>query len=165
LTLYFVNTITDGKLLLRYQGETNGTLLGTKEKTINHITSGRYDILFGDLDIFFDNPLWGVGVNQSRYIRNSNEDVVAHLEFSRLLSEHGVFGLLIFSLLIYLLIIKLKYLREKQAIIVVLFIVGLYTTFHAATRTFISPLVMSLILIPGKIFSDRNNLIKENNLL
>lgn len=162
LTLYSVNLITDGKLLLRYQGETTGTLLGNKEITINNFTTGRYDIFIGDIEIFLNNPIFGVGVNQSRYIRNSNEGVVAHVEVSRLLAEHGILGLVIFFIFLYFLVINLKYLRDQRAIIVILFIVGLYTSFHAATRTFISPLIMSLILLPTKTFLNKHTFIKES---
>jgi hypothetical protein len=41
---FIVNRITGGNLLLRYQGETQGTLDGHREKTINVITTNRYDI-------------------------------------------------------------------------------------------------------------------------
>lgn len=160
--LLLVNNFTQGQLVLRYQGETTGTLIGGKEKTLNSITTGRYDIFLADLEIFLQNPIWGVGVNQSRYLRNSDNGVVAHIELSRLLAEHGLWGLFIFLFLIYLLLDKLKYLRTQYSILVILFVIGLYTTFHAATRTFISPLIMSLILLPTRTFGNKHSFIKEN---
>jgi hypothetical protein len=42
----------------------------------------------------------------------------------------------------------MKYLKTEYSILVILFIIGLYTTFHAATRTFISPLIMAMACIP-----------------
>ncbi len=147
-TFLITNDITDGKLLQRYQGETEGTLLGAKDKTLNNITTGRYDIFLGDFEIFLQNPILGVGVNESRYYRNYAEGVVAHIELSRLISEHGLLGLIIFLYLIFILANKMKYLKTEYSILVILFIVGLYTTFHAATRTFISPLIMALACIP-----------------
>jgi hypothetical protein len=56
--------------------------------------------------------------------------------------------LIIFLYLIFILANKMKYLKTEYSILVILFIVGLYTTFHAATRTFISPLIMALACIP-----------------
>lgn len=159
ITFLITNNITQGKLLQRYQGETTGTLLGVKEKTLNNITTGRSDIFLGDLEIFFEHPFLGVGVNESKYYRKYAEGVGAHVELSRLLSEHGLLGLIIFLYLVFILAIKMKYLRSEYAILVILFIVGLYTTFHAATRTFISPLIMAIACIP---INSIGNKYKEN---
>ncbi len=152
---FITNEITKGKLVQRYQGETAGTLAGSKDKDLNNITTGRLNLFLGDLDIFLNYPLMGVGVNESKYYRTYAEGVVAHVELSRLLSEHGILGLIIFGYLVYILAIKMKYLKTEYSILVILFIIGLYTTFHAATRTFISPLIMALACIP--INSLRNN--------
>lgn len=151
------NELTGGKLLLRYQGETAGTLAGSKEKSANTLTSGRYEIFLGDLDIFVDNPILGVGVNQSRYIRRFSPDVVAHVELSRLLAEHGILGLIIFFIFIYYLVVKFQLMNSEFAILYILFVIGFYTTFHAATRTFLSPLLMGLAYLPiSTIKIDKN---------
>ena len=44
-----IQSITEGNLGLRYSGETNSTLSGERAKTINTITTGRYDIFIEDL--------------------------------------------------------------------------------------------------------------------
>jgi hypothetical protein len=151
LTFAISNNLTEGNLLLRYQGETSGTLLGAKEKNLNTVTTGRFDIFLGDVDLFLDNPVFGVGVNQSRKIRKFHEGVVAHVEFSRLLAEHGLFGLCVFLFIISFIFQKWFYLTSTRGnILYILFIIGLYTTFHAATRTFISPLLMSLAYLSPK---------------
>lgn len=157
ITFFITNNITHGKLLLRYQGETEGTLLGVKEKSINNITTGRYDIFLGDIEIFMSHPFLGVGVNESRNYRNYGKGVVAHVELSRLLAEHGFMGLIIFMCLIFILAIKMKYLKTEYSILVILFIIGLYTTFHAATRTFMSPLIMALACIPINSIRKKQN--------
>lgn len=147
-TFLISNQITDGILLQRYQGETSGTLSGVKEKDLNNLTTGRFEIFLGDLEIFLNHPILGVGVNESKYHRNYAEGVVAHVELSRLLSEHGLLGLIIFLYLIFILVLKMKYIKTEYAILVILFIIGLYTTFHSATRTFMSPLIMAMACIP-----------------
>lgn len=147
-TFLITNEITGGKLIQRYQGETAGTLAGAKDKDLNHLTTGRLNIYLGDIETFLNHPILGVGVNESRYYRNYAEGVVAHVELSRLLAEHGLLGLIIFLYFIFILAIKMKYLRTEYSILVILFIIGLYTTFHAATRTFMSPLIMALACIP-----------------
>ena len=148
-TLFFVNSFTGGKILLRYQGETTSTINGKNDKTINSITTGRYDIFMEDIDLFLDNPLLGVGLNQSKLLRKESYNVNNHTELSRLLSEHGIFGGMFFLILIYFAFSRMFYLRNNRAIILILFVMGLFTTFHSATRTFISPLLMSLILLPN----------------
>ena len=141
------NNLTDGSLLLRYQGETQGTLLGVKEKSINSISTGRLNIFLGDLEIFSKYPIFGVGVNESRNYRNYQQGVVAHVELSRLLSEHGILGVLIFS--VFLRSLFAGFSKSSINPIYLLFaVIGLYTTFHAATRTFLSPLFMAMAFLP-----------------
>ena len=147
LTLY-ANTITKGNLLLRYQGDTHGTLMGVREKDLNVITSGRSDMFLGDIDMFFENTLLGVGVGGSRYERRIDNGVIAHVELSRLLAEHGIFGLIIFLVLISGLFSLYVDKKKGLVILLILFIIGFYTTFHAATRTFLSPLLIAMAYIP-----------------
>ncbi len=140
----FANTITKGNLLLRYQGETHGTLLGTKANDLNNLTTGRLEIFFADLRIFSEYPIWGSGVSVSSQIRSYHTGVAAHVELSRLLAEHGIFGVMIFFVLFTGMFSF--YLEKKKGVVIflILSIIGFYTTFHAATRTFLSPLLMSI---------------------
>lgn len=149
LTAIWVNDITGGTLLQRYQGESMGTLKGSKEKSLDHITTGRSTIFFEDIELFTQYPFFGVGVNQSRFYRKGSYDVVAHVEFSRLLAEHGMFGLFICIFMTVELFRKLFNIRGSEArmILFLMYLIGFYTTFHAATRTFLSPLMMSLSYI------------------
>ncbi len=164
IALYGVNEITDGNLLLRYSGETHGTIVGSKEKDLNQLTSGRSEIFFEDLDLFNDNIFLGVGVSQSVYKRNNTIGTSTHVEFSRLLSEHGLFGLLICIIFIYLLVIGFinGYKSFFNSVIFILYFIGFFTTFHAATRTFVSPLFMPFIVI-GQL--SRNEYVEKNKKL
>jgi hypothetical protein len=58
-------------------------------------TSNRMDIIGSDLDIFADNPILGVGVGVSKSARREYVGFAAasHTEMSRLISEHGAFGI------------------------------------------------------------------------
>jgi len=147
VSISVVNNITDGQLLLRYSGETHGTLQGSKEKDLNQLTTGRLNIFAEDVELFEKNPVLGIGVKQSVGQRNLTSGVISHVEFGRLLSEHGIFGLIIELIFIYLLLKSFVngHLSYFNSIVSILFIIGLYTTFHAATRTFVSPLLMPLI--------------------
>lgn len=149
LTLY-ANTITKGNLLLRYQGETHGTLMGAKENDLNNLTTGRFEIFLADLKIFSDYPILGSGVSVSSKIRTYHTGAAAHVELSRLLAEHGIFGIIVFLVLISGLFSL--YVNKKNGLVILLIIsiIGFYTTFHAATRTFLSPLLMSIAYLPKR---------------
>lgn len=147
-TIWIANDITDGKLLLRYQGETEGTLAGKKDKDLNSITTNRADIFGGDLLLFTENPL-GVGAGASKYLRVTENGVVSHIEFSRLLAEHGYLGLLFFVILT-LIPFYVSGKRNKdpmRGFMIALFFLAWYTTFHAATRNFVTPLLIGISLI------------------
>jgi O-antigen ligase len=64
--------------------------------------TGRDDIAQSDLQVFSEHPLFGVGPGQTRHFRqhSHHDSAAAHTEFTRLLSEHGVFGLLAILLLL-----------------------------------------------------------------
>ena len=81
-----LNSITDGALSDRFSS-TDST--------------GRNEIAAGDLDLFFDNPLAGVGPGMARYAREGS-GASAHTEFSRMLAEHGILGLAALGILIAL---------------------------------------------------------------
>jgi hypothetical protein len=141
------NAITGGNLLLRYQGETQGTLLGTKEVTVDHYVTGRLSILEKDFALWIENPLTGVGLGISQYLRNPDgPKVAAHVELSRLFADHGVLGI-IFSFLFFNLP-RVNWNQNKNSIqrniLFILLILSVASTFHAAMRTFITPLFMIL---------------------
>ncbi len=72
---------------------TGGTLLERFEDTG---TSQRTEIAGSDVQLFWENPVFGVGVGASYDLRLAYLDrkAMSHTEFSRMLSEHGIFGVL-----------------------------------------------------------------------
>ena len=142
------NTITGGNLLLRYQGETQGTLLGSKEVTVDHFVSGRMGIFEKDINLWFDHFFTGVGNGVSPYLRDLDKyPIAAHVELSRLLAENGLLGLL-FSILFFL-VIPIKSWRKNahnslRILLLTLTAIAVLTTFHAAMRTFVTPIFMIL---------------------
>lgn len=174
LIISVANNLSGGNLFLRYQGETNGTLRGGKEKDLNQLTTGRAEIFIEDLKIFQKYPIFGVGVGQSKYFRNGSqggaEGASAHIEMTRLLAEHGIFGLIIVTVLFFDLIKKLLLFKgnQEKLVLFLFYMIGFYTTFHAATRTFISPLLMSLSFIPVSNFynnSRKDKIIQQKKLI
>jgi hypothetical protein len=148
-----VNDLTGNMLLLRYQGETAGTYEGGKDKTLNTVLSGRGDIARSDIAIFRDYWLFGAGAGESKKLRSHygfDMDVAAHTEYTRLLSEEGIGGLFT----VILLFVFPFYWVYKQSIgtwrgvIGALFVLGLFTAFHAAMRTNTTIVFYVLATIP-----------------
>ena len=166
-TFNYIDRITDGKLLLRYQGETEGTYNYGAEKDLKKITSGRSLIFEEDIKLWFSHPILGVGVGSSRYLRGGTDGkVAAHIELSRLLAEQGIFGLLFFLSLVKVGMKTWKISRfdKGKAIYFILFLIGFLTTFHAAIRTFVTPLLIGLSVIGIQNVKKKNaNLIHRSN--
>ncbi len=160
LIIVLTNNLTGGNLFLRYTGETEGTLIGTKEKDINNFTTNRYVLLTSDYDLFLQYGIFGVGASASQFLRKELTGVPPHIEASRLIAEHGIFGFI--SIFLFLVLFTRIYFKMKfnslNSILFVLFFLGWFTSFHAATRTFITPLLMGLgasYIINGKSIISR----------
>jgi hypothetical protein len=149
MSYLIVDQLTDGTLSLRYMGETVGTVAGTKAKSINSITTGRFDILVGDLELWRNNFFLGVGAGASKFLRLTMNSTVAHVEMSRLLAEHGIFGLIYFLILcsIGFNLFKSNPNPLYKGLALAFFIIAIYTTFHAAMRTYVTPVLIGLSLL------------------
>ena len=87
---------TDGMLINRY---TNKNAAGVEKKDIS---TGRITLFITEFEGFLDNPFFGLGVGGAKYYRQDKLDKLAasHNEVSRLLSEHGMIGVLVLILLL-----------------------------------------------------------------
>ena len=92
----YTSNITGGMLTNRY---TNKNAAGITKKDIS---TGRITLFKSELGEFFNNPFFGIGVGGSKYSRIENLGITAasHNEMSRLLSEHGMIGVIILLLLL-----------------------------------------------------------------
>ncbi len=152
-----ISSISDGNLSLRYLGETSSTISGNVEKSIDTITTGRYSIFYEDLLLWFDYPVFGTGAGASKYLREHKS--LSHTEISRLLCEHGLFGLIF--ILIILSLGRDAFLNNKfnssKALLISLFFIAFATGMHSAMRTFITPIFLSLSTL---IVIDKDEIIK-----
>lgn len=82
-----LNEFTGGALQERYSSTSGGL---------------RKTIVDEELDMWKDNPVMGVGPGMSKYYRADilGLEVASHTEFTRLLSEHGTFGLMALLVLV-----------------------------------------------------------------
>ncbi len=144
---FYVDNVTGNKLSLRYSGETYSTQMGIKEKNISTLTTTRYDLMLSELAMWQDNLLIGTGMGASQHLRPNyyRSSVSSHTEFSRLLAEHGIPGLifLIVWISIYFAIGK-KNTEINKALLKSLFVISFFTSTHSAMRVFITPLFAGL---------------------
>jgi hypothetical protein len=150
ITLYGVfelaNSATEGKLLLRYKGETQGTFNGSKEITADHFVTGRLGIFEKDIKLWENYFISGVGCGVSKYMRDEGNSVAAHVELSRLLADHGLLGL-VYSWLFFsapYFAYKVNKNSTYRILLVTFLTIAILTTFHAAMRTYVTPLFMIL---------------------
>ncbi|MBL8079482.1 MAG: hypothetical protein JNM55_16070 [Anaerolineales bacterium] len=79
-------------------------------------TTGRVQLIQADLQDWQENPIFGVGVslssvNRGLILGGGYIDVAAHTEYSRLLAEHGMFGV---AAILLLVVIVLRGLRRAK---------------------------------------------------
>ena len=92
----YTSYITSGMIINRY---TNKNSAGIAKKDIS---TGRIKLFVTEMEAFFENPFFGIGVGGSKFYRQEklNKLAASHNEVSRLLSEHGMIGILILMLLL-----------------------------------------------------------------
>lgn len=128
----FTSNVTGGMLENRMM---NMNALG--EYRSGDVTTGRADIFAQELESFYENPFFGIGVGSSKFHRMeiTGKEVASHNEMSRLLSEHGGIGLIILGLLILVPLYQIKqqsYLAK--AFLSAFFVIWFLTINHSAMR-------------------------------
>jgi len=127
-------SITDGIISQRYGvGKSE-----YGERLILDLT-GRALIYEIDLNIFYDNIITGVGPGQAFKLREKygyGKQIAAHTEYSRMLAEHGILGLISLIILIAVSIFHLsKYDSVLNKFIKIIFVIlALITMGHSAMR-------------------------------
>ncbi len=146
--LYFIftfsNQITGGVLSQRYQGETAGTISGTKEKDLNVYTSNRSSLAAIEWSIFNQNMFLGVGPGGGYEAREKyfGTRIASHTEVTRLLAEQGLPGLLIAVIFVFYPLVRIKKStsREETYYLIAFFSLAIITSFHSGMRTMLTPL-------------------------
>ncbi|GEC73456.1 O-Antigen ligase [Flavobacterium flevense] len=109
---------------------------------------GREAVMGTELDLFKENPIMGVGIGLGKIFREQEigQEVASHNEITRLLAEHGMFG--IFILVILLLTPLILFINNYQNIYFFSFyIFWLLTINHAAMRLAAPAFVYALTLL------------------
>lgn len=133
---------TGGMILNRYKGE---DALG-REKASKF--SGREELASSELQMFIDNPVLGIGVGKNKEYReeNFNINAVSHNELTRMLAEHGAFGIV--NLLILFITPLVFYRNNNQHLFLLSFLVFWFLTInHAAMRIAAPAFLYALTLL------------------
>ncbi|MFD2939602.1 O-antigen ligase family protein [Flavobacterium notoginsengisoli] len=114
----------------------------------NDKLGGREEIMDADMHLFLENPIFGVGAGLSKTKRSDELgiEIASHNEVTRLLSEHGLFG--IFAFLTLCIVPFALYINNKQHLYLLSFFVfwGL-TINHAAMRTAAPAFIYAMTLL------------------
>ncbi|TDE04598.1 O-antigen ligase family protein [Flavobacterium hiemivividum] len=142
VTWTYTSIQTGGLIKNRYA---NQDAQGREKK--NQFT-GRGDIAATEIDMFLDNPIFGVGVAKGAEVREvvTGSFSTSHDEITRMLAEHGSFGIV--GLLILVITPLVLYLENKFNMFLLCFVAFWFLTInHAAMRTAIPAFVYSLSLL------------------
>ena len=137
-----VSLTTDGLLDKRYA---NQDARGRDKATL---TTGRTQLANIELDAFLQNPVLGVGVGKGKELRAEQglESTASHNEISRLLAEHGSFGIL--ALMILLVAPLVMRFRDRSNVYVYAFVAFWFLTInHSAMRIAMTAFIYGLALL------------------
>jgi hypothetical protein len=143
LVSVFVFVVCGLVLLPRLQDLTGGVI----ESRLTSTDGSRVELAQIDVDIFFANVATGVGVGLSEEERGQGAgDYAAHTEYTRLLAEHGLFGLGALACLIWMACTSY---RRSQGLVARAWTAALLAwafaeMTHSAMRLSVTPFVFAL---------------------
>lgn len=134
---------TGGLILNRYQGE---DALGREKQSK---FSGREQLVESELIMFMENPIYGIGVGKNKEYREEmiGIEAASHNEISRMLAEHGSFGVLALLILFGIPFVYYFTWNRKYIFMIPFFLFWLLTINHAAMRTAAPAFIYALTLL------------------
>jgi len=112
------------------------------------ISTGRTKLINSELQAFYDNPITGIGVGKVKEFRleETGRESATHSEMSRMLSEHGMFGL---AALLILMITPIVFrMRNKSNLFLFSFVIFWFLTInHSSMRIAAPAFIYGLSLI------------------
>jgi hypothetical protein len=149
LSWTYTSVNTGGLIDKRYQ---NKDAMGREKESK---FSGREAISLSEIEGFLENPLLGMGVAKGTEIRKQKTGVViaSHNEITRLVGEHGFFGIL--ALLLLLTVPLIALLGNKGNIYIIPFLLFWFLTLnHAAMRTAAPAFIYALSLLKVVLYEN-----------
>lgn len=126
----------------------------------NDRLGGREEVSNAELQMFFENPIIGIGVGKNKEVKEEmlGKTVASHSEITRMLSEHGILGVI--GLVILIFTPLFFYFVSKQNIYLLSFFIFWFLTInHAAMRIAAPAFIYSLSLL--RVYFDENTIHRE----
>ncbi|AUC82057.1 O-antigen ligase [Lacinutrix sp. Bg11-31] len=143
LSIWTISSIeTGGFIDKRYNNE---DALGREKEDVS---TGRSDLMAFELNAFLENPFLGIGVGKSKELRFEKTGIKAasHNEMSRILSEHGLFGLIAFGIL-FITPLLLRIRNKSNIFFYSFFLFWFLTINHSSMRIAAPAFVYGLCLL------------------
>ena len=141
--IWFFSLIQTGGLLSnRYNNQ------DAAGKLKEDITTGRVELVATELQAFINHPVIGIGVGKGKEYREENMgvEIASHNEISRMLSEHGLLGLV--AILILILVPIIFWTKFKNNYYFLAFLAFWFLTInHSAMRIALPGFVYGLALL------------------
>ncbi|OYX27785.1 MAG: hypothetical protein B7Z06_03400 [Flavobacteriales bacterium 32-35-8] len=141
--VWIVSSIqTSGFLDMRYANQD----AAGREKA--DVTTGRIDLLAYELGSFMENPFLGIGVGKIKELRKDETGVEAasHNEMSRIIAEHGLFGVFAFLILLITPLV-FRFNNRSNLFFYSFYIFWLLTINHSAMRIAAPAFIYALCLL------------------
>lgn len=112
------------------------------------VTTGRTELLSFEIDEFVKNPFLGIGVGKVKEIRYELEGINAasHNEMTRIIAEHGLFGLFAF-LIIFILPLSFRIKNRKNIFFYSFYLFWFLTINHSSMRIAAPAFIYGLSLL------------------
>lgn len=122
--------------------------------------SGRETLMSTELQMFMENPFLGVGVGKNKEYREELTGILAasHNEITRMVAEHGMFG--VFAFIILVTTPLFRFLANRRNIFIISFVAfwGL-TINHAAMRLAAPAFIYALSLLNVKFTQENETVV------
>lgn len=128
------------------------------------LLTGRETLIESEIQMFLDNPIFGVGVGKNREERleMTGVEAASHNEITRLLAEHGMFGIGALLILIFV-PLSLFSTNRENIFLLSFFIFWALTINHAAMRLAAPAFIYALSLLKVT-FNENPTLHREQTL-
>lgn len=138
--VFFANDLTGNFLLYRYQGKSTSEVILGRSITKSEYLSGREEIMESELSAFVESPVLGIGIGRGTLYREASartQRIASHTEFTRMLGEHGLLGLV--AIVCVFIVLPFQHYRglqndENRLWMTTLFIVSMFTLAHSGMR-------------------------------
>jgi len=170
--IWYANKLSNNYILYRYQGKTTKEVIYGKKQIKKDVLSGRVELMQGDIIAFKTYPFLGVGYGMSAKWHELvlGQKLTAHTEFSRLLAENGLLGLIIVFLCYIIVPVRFFFtitiFRAGQLHFFAFLIFSYATMFNAAMRLAMPGVLFGAAFMVIVDVSSKNKvLLKKNTVL